>query len=87
MRTFKIGRTTPYCSPAQSARIFNEQKADKLEEAYYECLPKWYTSLALRFPIFGKLVRVKIQYVSANKEIIEIRFLGKCREEITFIYF
>lgn len=87
MKIIKIGRTTPGCTPIGSARIFNEKKAKALDEAYKLYIPKWYTSLALRFPILGKLVRVKIRYASINKEIIEIHFLGKCMEEITFIYF
>lgn len=71
----------------QSAKVFNEKKAKALDEAYHAILPRWYTYLAKKFPILGKLVRVHIRYASKKKELVEIRFLGKKMEEITFIYF
>lgn len=87
MRTIKIGRMEPGYGPAISAKKFNEKKAKALEEVYHKNIPKWYTWLALRLPIFGKAVTVKVRYVSQNKETVEIYFFGRFREEITFIYF
>lgn len=75
-----------------SAQKFNHAKVKALDEVYHSVLPRWYTWLVSKSNrlvrrLLVKLVTVNIQYVSMNKEIVKIYFLGRFKDEITFIYY
>lgn len=87
MQTVKIGRMTPGCGEAASAKGFAIKKIKALEELRANAIPAWYMGACRKFPILNKAIRVNIAYKSFNKEIVSIYFFGKCMDEITFIYF